>query len=379
MKNYKRELYRQLPLVDLIKKIVNESDPVALEEFHNNRTVFRFRSGEKCELRFIEFLYWLCEKVEYDKSLGRQAFEIASTAFDITLKKFKNLPGQSTLPVKTDPQKNRTKRGRGPDCRRYYKAYLTRITKLFRDKPPASQIEAEDRAALCMQGLVRYHFYLDQLEAKRKISKSWSRYNWNIKGGTIRILMPVVINGHKRREWLEKNIKDPDPDKEGEKQRIQKIIDTKLKTVSKVIDGITELQNGGAPLWPKKDEEFGIILGQVVADEKAENIDQLRRSVRNLGKKKLKRMIVRIFEDVNSQEYEDGKIAKEFGLSKATFSRFAGSRWSEAKSPIPDLWLNTAKVLSEHEIFDEVATQTGYLEIAKTILRENSPQAPEKN
>lgn len=381
MKNDNRELYRRLSLVALIKKIVEESDPLALEEFHDNRTIFRFRSGEKREMRFVEFLNGLCERVEKDKSLGRQAFEMAAMAYDLTLDKFSNLPGQPSPLLETDHDKGRTEKSNGSDCRYYYKAYLVRITKLFKHDPPTSQIEAEERAALCMQGLVRNHFYKSQLQAKRELNAFWSRYTWNIRGGVIRILLPVFIKGHKRGEWLEKNIKDPDPKREGEKQRVQEIINAKLanETVNRVIDGTTNLQNGGAPLWPKEDGEFGIALGQVVADEKAKNIDQLRRSIRNLDKKKLKRMIKRIFKDVNSQEYEDGKVAKDFGLSKATFSRFAGSRWTETKSPIPDLWLNTAKVLSKHKIFKKVAMQTGYLKIAETISKTNNHQTHEIN
>ena len=381
MKNDNEALYCRLSLVALIKKIVDESDPMALEEFHNNRTVFRFRSGEKREMRFIEFLTGLCERIEKDKSMEGQAFEIAAIAYDLTLDKFCNLPGQSAYLLKTDFDKNRAERSRGSDCRLYYKAYLTRITKLFKDKPPTSQIEAEEKAALCMQGLVRNHFYKSQLEAKRRLYTFWSRYLWIIKGGSINIWLPVFLKGRKRGEWLKKNIVDPDPNREGEKQRVQEIINALLvdETISKVVERTANLQNSVAPLWSKKDEQFGISLGQVVADEKAENIDQLRRSIRNLGKKKLKRMIKRIFKDLSREGYEDGKVAKDFGISKATFSRFAGSRWTKAESPIPDLWLNTAKVLSQDKIFKEVAMKTGYLKMAETISETNNLQKPEPN
>ena len=43
MKNDNEALYCRLSLVALIKKIVDESDPMALEEFHNSSaTVFLF-------------------------------------------------------------------------------------------------------------------------------------------------------------------------------------------------------------------------------------------------------------------------------------------------------------------------------------------------
>jgi hypothetical protein len=376
MSNDDKALYRKLSLVALIKKIVENSDPLALEEFHNNRTIFRFRYGEKRDLRFVEFLSGLCKEIENDKSLGSQVFAIAAEAYDLTLDRFSNLPGQKSSLSENAPDKDRTEKSSGSDCRNSYKAYLARITKSFKDEPPKSQIEAEERAATCMQGLVRNHFYWSQLEAKRRLSQFWSRSDWKLKGGTISVWMPIFISGQKRRKWLEKNIANPDPKRAGEQQRVQDIINAKLskETTNKVIFGLINLHNKAEPLWSEKDEEFGISLGRVVADEKAENIDQLRRSIRNLGKEKLKHLIWRIFEDLNSEEYEDGRIAKDFGLSKATFSRFAGSRWTMAESTIPDLWLNTAKVLSNHNIFKEVAMQTGYLEIAENLSGMNNPR-----
>ena len=65
MKNDNRVLYRRLSLVALIKKIVEESDPLALKEFHDNRTIFRFRYGEKRDLHFVEFLRALCTGLLY--------------------------------------------------------------------------------------------------------------------------------------------------------------------------------------------------------------------------------------------------------------------------------------------------------------------------
>ena len=379
--NNNREFYSGLSLVALIKKIVEESDLLALEEFHKNRTVFRFRYGEKRQLLFVEFLRLLCERVEKDKSLGRHAFEIAAKAYDLTLDKFSNLPGQPSSILKNNHEIDRTEKNSGSDCRYYYRAFLARINKLFENNPPTSQIEAEERAAICLQGLVRNHFYNDRLEAKRRLSTFWSIYPWKLEGGTIRVLLPLFISGRKREKWLKKNIKDPDPNREGEKQRVQKIINAKLvdEASKRLIEATANLQNNVAPPWSKKDEAFGISLGQVVADEKADNIDHLRRSIRNLGKKKVKRLVMRIFEDVNSEQYEDGKIAKEFGLSKATFSRFAGSRWTKTESPIPDLWFNTAKVLSRHSIFKKVAMQTGYLKMVENISETNSHQTHEIN
>ena len=70
-------------------------------------------------------------------------------------------------------------------------------------------------------------------------------------------------------------------------------------------------------------------------------------------------MVQHIFEKIADDDYHDIAVARMFGLSKATFSRFAGSRWDASKRNIPDLWLNTAQVLSVHPDFKETALEAG--------------------
>ena len=99
-----------------------------------------------------------------------------------------------------------------------------------------------------------------------------------------------------------------------------------------------------------------------------------------LGKKRFKQLILRIFENIKSGEYSDEKLARDFGLSKATFSRFAGSQWHKKETPIPDLWLNTAKVLSQNSTFKKVTKETGFLKQVKaTIEKGTQSRAKELN
>ena len=88
-------------------------------------------------------------------------------------------------------------------------------------------------------------------------------------------------------------------------------------------------------------EQFRVTLAGAIADEKSAGIRQQRRSIQKLGKKSLKKMILRIFEAIDDGNLQDHQIAKDFGLSKATYSRFAGSRWAQSDTSIPDLWRNT--------------------------------------
>jgi hypothetical protein len=99
-------------------------------------------------------------------------------------------------------------------------------------------------------------------------------------------------------------------------------------------------------------------LAEAVADEKVKNIQKQRESIRALGKERLEQLILRIFKDLNDGQYKDKEVAEQFGLRKATFSRFAGSRWLQGNS-IPDLWRNTTEVLSTNPTFKEVAINTG--------------------
>ena len=110
---------------------------------------------------------------------------------------------------------------------------------------------------------------------------------------------------------------------------------------------------------------------KVVAEEKAANIQQQRRSIRKLGKTKLKKMILQIFGDIICDDYRDSEIAKDFGLTKATFSRFAGSRWNQTGFSIPDLWRNTAQVLIYHPIFRQVVKDTGFWDVVAAKVKKS--------
>ena len=81
-------------------------------------------------------------------------------------------------------------------------------------------------------------------------------------------------------------------------------------------------------------------------------------------------MVQYVFNKIVEDDYHDIEVAKIFGLSKATFSRFAGSRWNVSKQHIPDLWLNTAQVLSIHPDFKEAALEAGvWKQVENTLSR----------
>jgi hypothetical protein len=366
--------YKRLSLVELITRIVDTSDHLALEEFHNNRTVFSFKGGKS--LRFIEYLDRLRVRAIKSRRQLRNSFEIAEKAFDITLDKFNNLPGDTKFCTSKRERSDRLMKQKGPNCRFYFKAFLNHLNTSITATPPAGELEQEARASKCIQGLVRRHFYLSLLEAERRINPFWSRYYWNVNGRKICLWLPVGLKGQNRKRWLEKNISEPDPIRPGERQRIQAIINRKMlreRIVSfdDTIDFKSKKNNDQLQL-PDWENNAGKSLAKVVAEEKAANIQQQRRSIRKLGKTKLKKMILQIFGDIICDDYRDSEIAKDFGLTKATFSRFAGSRWNQTGFSIPDLWRNTAQVLIDHPIFKQVIKDTGFWDIV-TATVEKSP------
>lgn len=247
------------------------------------------------------------------------------------------------------------------------------MTEEFRKKPPKGQLDEESKATISMQRFVKRHFFLSLLDAERSANEFWSRYNWQLKNQTIYLWLPKFLKGTERRIWLEKNIKDPDPTNPKERERIQAVIGRRLANMAfftfqddigmdPTVNLTNEFSDG---------KDFGFSLANFVAEEKCADIENQRRSVKKLGKETLKRLIVRIFGDLDAGIFRDNRIARDFGLSKATFSRFAGSRWNASKiATIPDLWLNTAQVLSTNPDFKEIAIEAGvWNEVAETLKK----------
>ena len=365
--NENRSWYRILPLVDLAGIIVNNSDHMALEEFHNNRTLFHY--GDSPPLLFTQFLEKLREAALKRDRPGVNAFEIADLAYDLTVDKFSNLPGYQQVAACKNGQKGQKVKRLGSDCRLSFSAFVKYMKKSFRNRKPATQLEEEFRAAKTMQSLVVRHFNFSRLEAKRHGNPFWSRYNWKLKDRMICVWLPVSLKGQERRIWLEKNIPDPDPHREGERERIQGIIN---KNLTKEKFGPLSNTHGQADHETPSDfgdaESFQNSLAEFVAEEKADHIKEQRLAIQELGKRKLRQLILSVFENIGSGEYSDARVAKDFGLSKATYSRFAGSQWHKKETSIPDLWLNTAQVLSKNSVFKEVVEETGFWKKVKATL-----------
>lgn len=342
--------YRRLSLVDLAERIVRCSDGEALRELHDHRPLFRLRDGPP--LLFVEFLSLLCSS-SWAVRFSNGNAAILDRAYDLTVDKFSNLPGPGAPPGR--------RRHSGPDCRNYFRAFLDLWARTAQATSPDSY-RAEEVSAKLLQNRVVRSFRLSCLEARRVACPARTRYAWKANGDVIYLWMPASLRGRHRHTWLRENAGIPHSSSMEERQRIQAIIDERLgnKTHFQLDARDTEAsQEPGVEYLV--DQEVSLRgIAEVVADEKADNIDRQRPAIKALGRASLKQLVRRVLDDLADGRYEEKEIAESFGISTPTFSRFAGHRWhSGASTPPPDLWANVAHTLAGHIAFVEVAKEAG--------------------
>jgi len=362
-------VYQGLALAELIARIVHDDDRVALQEFHDHRPVFKLNGSSK--MRLVPFVGalstspWALRLTGHDEA-------VMERACDDLIDKFFHLPPDRR------PEEGLTHPG--PDCRRYFGAALRALDRWKDGGAVKHPLQEEAAAAQILQRGVVKHFRLSCLEARRHRDPTRSRYAWHVNGGVLRVWMPVAVPRQERRNWLETHVERPDTSRPGERRRVQAIIDDHFGFARHV--SLTSCA-AGSPTAPLCDdpvaaamtkERLDCELGNHIAEEKAQKINEQRPAVRRLGPDKLRTLIQLIFQGIASSRYREGRLARAFGLSKATFSRFAGSRW-RAHGRIPDLWRNTAGVLAHHRPFVETIREAGLWDEVDSLLRDDRPSA----
>jgi hypothetical protein len=345
-----------MPIVQLAQRIVQRADRDALRELHENRPCFAY--GPDKHLLMAPYLSRLKASNLARRWCGPDAM-VVDRAYDLTLDKFMNLPA---------PGQGRA--ADGPDCRYYYRAFVSYVESEFRANPPASLIEAELRGYTLLQRFLTRHFGLSGQEWKRRALQLVRRYCWKVNGDRLPLWLPVEMTGSYCRTWLQENIPDVDPSRPGERDRVQAIVD-RLLARRRILSldrlcGQGECIHAGSVGVPSTLEEQTTVAGlaSVVAEEKVEIINDQRPAIRAIGPDRLRELVRTVFEALVEDRYHAEQIATDFGLSKATFSRFAGCEWSRSTvmpdaDSIPDLWQNTAHVLASHEDFVAVARGAG--------------------
>jgi hypothetical protein len=290
---------------------------------------------------------------------------LADCAYDLTLSKYTHFPTGL--------------RKREIDCRKYFQAFLHKMQEEIQKEKIIDPVHEESCAGALLQNLVLRNFRLSQYECKRDTKLS-IRYAWKVKGVRIYLWRPTYMAPKELRAWLEENFKDIDPkEPEHEQRRIQFVIDEvfgKAHHVSFDLPGVAKnlgIEQGAHSIELQEGHNFVNDLAKAVATDKLENIDSLRPAIKKLGKKKLEQLILQIFSELSKGEYNLSQIAKQYGISKSTLSRFAGSQWSENRENtevtiIPDLWQNTAKILSGNPVFMETVLISGVAGEVEKVL-----------
>ena len=364
-----RTPYSHMPLLELARSIASESDRMALRELHENRRLFHYR--QEGSLRMATFLLRLKESRPARKWIGANGMAL-DHAYDLTLDKFANLPSDGA-------EEHAARETHGPDCRYYYRAFYNHVVaNLPQRKEQGSQIKAEQMAVAKLQHMVVRHFYLSCLESRRRAQNLVRRYFWQKNGAALGLWMPSMLTGSRCRQWLEANVPDYDPKRVGERERVQDIVNRLLPRPRKL--PLHTVNGGAESIAAPADSLSSMIeaeisvhgLAQTVAEEKAETIEHQRPAIRALGKERLRELVVAVFEHVVNGEACAKDLTDVFGISQATFSRFAGSRWSRGRGSVvdrepPDLYRNTARILAHHSGFVEAADRAGLLEGASFV------------
>jgi hypothetical protein len=358
--------YRSLSLIALAARIARLNDRAALGEFHGRRTVFRLRGGPAMLL--AEFVSAL-RATPQAQALLCHSQALGELACDLTVDKFTLLPQEGGA--------DGSHQHVGPDCRIYFRNFLDRTAEWRKRSRGRWPLDEEVAAARMLQGQVVREFWRSCLEARRSCNPGRSRYAWEVDSGVIYVWLPRWMSGHARRAWLEANVQDPAPSRQGERGRVQRIVDERLGIPREV--GLDEVGREPRPRLgydPPHSVEQDINvhgLAKAIADEKAANIGVQRPAIQKLGQSRLRALILRIFVDLGDGCYEERRIAEAFGLSRPALSRFAGSRWqSRPGSRPPDLWVNVARTLAGHEPFAEAARAFGAWPGVEAALRDSS-------
>lgn len=368
--------------VSLIRRIVDDSDRLALKVFFETRKLFRIK-GE-AQLSLGQYIMKLRDNLVPTEECDIDQCNLADCAYDLTLAKYSNFPDH---PSKIFNSGHYSQKGTKVDCKLYYHAFLNKIQEKLGEERRRSSLNEESLAGLILQSLVNRNFLLSRRECERS-SQLFVRYVWKVSGKKFTVRYPSYITIKQFKEWLKEYTKDINLLGPDAQSRLQSLINEKIKRSHHIpidnIKDISDLVQKQGPSLIDVIEGFNFTkdLAETVAQKKVQKIDKQRPAVRRLGKDGIERLIKEIFATLAQGEFKPGQIAGKYGLSRATFSRFAGHEWSDKKKKtkvsIPDLWRNTAKVLAGNPIFMETVISSefaGRFERIQSLIETTSEES----
>ena len=370
--------FRSLPLGVLCQHIAR-GNAAALDEFLQNRRVFPGRTelpkdllsrpGPPKALLFGPYVELIRQRILKEGWWQRKGTEFIDRSVELLIARFTNLPSSETAPDSSTPEEAHEDAevdGCNVDRRVYFKAFLAALKKDSRKKPVTGELERERREAFLMQGFLWRQLRYCLKEASREANTLINRYAWDFGPGRINVWFPRSFDGHRRELWLEEHIGQPDLTKDGELERIQALIDEHFgRQVQFSMDEhlSDKLPGSLSPPDAGLKAEDRVTMRHLIAHEKAAD-KKLPRAIRSLGYDRIVELVITILDNIVSELYSDLEIARHFGLSTATFSRFAGrQRWKKWRkdhgNPPPGLAVNSAQVLKKHRDFIATAREMG--------------------
>lgn len=338
--------YKELTIIDLAELIAENSDKSALDEMLG-RCICPV-NGEK--LTICGYLLFLIENRK------PQAYESAMTieeAYNLAVLKFCSLSDNN-----------------GPDCRRYYRAFLNYTKPLIAG---VDVIEKEIIAAEKLKAFVCRQFRWSYLDARRKVNGFSRPYYWN----EYKLQMPSVMTGRQCAKWLKDNIGRPSVKDTDEQRRLQQIIDENLFVPSIIpLAGDSFDDFKAKTITPLSEiiekEVASKSLSECIANEKADNLDSLRVSIARLGKEKVQKLVVAIFDAISTDSYKPSVLGARFGVNPAAMTRFASLKWKNGNgNSIPQLWANTARYVVNLPQYSKMLYETGLYSELSSIVLEN--------
>lgn len=349
--------YSFLPTFELIERISIQKDVEALNYFISNRKLLSFGKKRVLLPDYLQKLrtsnYYSYIRISHRETHLEEKLDLI---YDRTLQKFSVLKDYSN-------EKD------GPHCDKQYESLLMQLNNYRVTNPNHSEFEIEKEIETRFKNMVIRHLSYSWLEVCRITNRLYQRYPWEFPNGTIELKKPRGIDGRDFKRWLKENISNPDPTLKNEKYRIQKEIDDWFGHSAFIdFDSIANVKHGQYDY--EETEQYPEDLSTLVAVEKSANLNKLRPSIRSLGEEKVKQFVKKILEAILYNENNDISIANEFGISKATYSRFAGRDWnSNINGEVPDLWKNLAKIVVSNPILLENAIKLGIKPVIDNILK----------
>ncbi len=369
--------FRSVSLGVLCEHIAKGS-VAALDEFLTNRRVFPGRAEPPKALLFGPYVELIRQKTLKAGWWQSKGTEFVDRSVELLIARFTNLPSSETAPDSAAPEENQEDAevdGCNVDRRVYFKAFLASLTKHSRENSVAGELERERREAFLMQGFLWRQFFYCLQEAGREANQLMNRYAWDFGSGRIIVWFPKSFSGRPRKLWLEEHVGQPDLTKDGELERIQAIIDEHFgRQMQFSIDEhfADRLAGSLSPPDAGLKVEDGGTMRHLIAHEKAAEAKKLPPAIRSLGYDRIVELVITILDNIVSELCSDVEIARRFGLSTATFSRFAGrQRWDkwreDRENPPPHLAVNSARALRKHRDFIETAREMGLIDAKQAI------------